>query len=119
MKKCKNKHPMMFRAMSEDTNSWVYGGLGIIDDVATHIIKYDKDTKQFVGIKIRPETVCQHMGIIDKNKIPIYEHDLLETYTTGNKYNCTIVQMDFNLSTALRKYASMEVCGNAYEKTWD
>lgn len=58
--------------------SWVYGDLLHRPNGVLHILTLNEEKGVYENHVINPDTVGQFTGLRDKNKIEIFEHDLVE-----------------------------------------
>jgi len=92
-----------FRGKRIDNGKWVYGSLYGTQIIIENIIEYgDSD---YFGVNVRnfhkvdPSTIGQFTGLVDKNKVKIYEGDIIEledryVIIEWNKYLATY-DLDF------------------------
>lgn len=115
---------ILFRGKRIDNGEWVYGNLEQdIDANTAKITGYDyfvdqdgiKHRKMFCH-EVKPETVGQYTGIIDKNYDRVFEHDIVEIVFQAKSYgiyyiswNCETNGWDWNfLSGNVVDVASFE-----------
>lgn len=84
--------PLFFKALTLDYNDWISGqyiGLG------TPVMYSNYKTKTFV----HPETLCQHIGLEDRNHLNIFGGDIVMWKGKGYSHICTVI------------YDPIEFCG--------
>lgn len=94
---------ILFKAKRKDNNEWTYGDLIQLYDGRRFIIdnkfgaciddkgNFINTEKPFVN-EVIPETICQYIGLTDKNGVKIFEND-----------KCKIIYYDYE---------------NGYENSW-
>ncbi len=78
-----------FRAKEINTNNWVYGYYAMRSEESPvtetnecyceHYILIDKGVNGFEEVLIDVKTLCQFVGIVDKEGIEIYKNDFVST----------------------------------------
>ena len=73
----------LYRAKRCDTGEWVEGFYAVARDrkglTQHNILIADNDLGYFKWIVVDPSTICQCIGMPDKNSKVAYEHDIIET----------------------------------------
>jgi len=66
-----------FRGKTRDTHEWVYGTpLTDIDGITSAMVVVSDERVSVIGVD--PETVGQFTGLLDREGIRIYEHDIID-----------------------------------------
>lgn len=73
-----------FRGFSSDLKKWVYGGF--CTDGERYMIIHKQGNNLMQHTEVISESVGEYAGITDKNKVEIYEGDILQ-YTQHSKYS--------------------------------
>ncbi len=92
----------------KDDGEWVIGHLYC--DVGKWIIRqFEFDRADYVSYEVDPETVCQYIGLTDKNGKKIWENDIVETVYDGKlNPNYVVVwdeyELDFKATNGKKHY---------------
>lgn len=71
----------LFKAKRKDNCEWVFGGLAYCEKTGAYFItNMGKDHISYIGFhqKVDSNTICQCIGIKDKNGRVIWENDIVE-----------------------------------------
>lgn len=82
----------LFRGKSTDDGHWVYGSL-MVHGICRYILpEYPVTPFGILKTRVDPETVGQFTGLTDKNKIKLFEGDIIKWYF-GKHYWEAIIQV--------------------------
>lgn len=101
---------VLFKGKMLHNNEWIEGGL-VQRDGKAYIIGVSKKL-MIDGIEVDPETVCQFIGLYDKNKNRIYENDICIDD------ECTYL-VQYNNECACVELVEYEMSGSYTESGWD
>jgi len=81
------KREFKFKAKRKDDNNWVYGYVVVSKNGITHIFNDVQPNETFgYWTEVRPETVCQYIGIKDRQGRKIYDHDVVKAQAPECEY---------------------------------
>lgn len=116
---------ILYKAIEESTGKWVKGYCIKVNDIF-YILPIAETLNHIT--QIRPETLCQYIGIKDKNGKSIFNSDLVKLRTgricqvkfkaTSEYCGFDLVPMD-NLNCPVPSFSlywNMEVVGNIYDR---
>lgn len=92
----KMNREILFRGKQIVSGEWIYG-VPISNDNITCIFKLTDGLSELKGFQVKPETVGQYTGLIDKNGVKIFEGDIASFKRFENNYVGKII---FNNKTA-------------------
>ena len=81
-----------FRGKSIETGEWIYGGLSIFNGEATI---FDENCVANSAYEVEINSICQFIGLNDKNGLEIYEGDILRIKCLGWEY--AVVKFHFGV----------------------
>lgn len=76
----------LYKAKRKDNGEWVYGSY-VVDEVNDKHYIHDNGSTIMNGFEeVVDNTVCEYVGIDDKNKNKIFENDIVECAYCSNEY---------------------------------
>lgn len=76
----------LYKAKSKDNGEWVYGSY-VVDEVNNKHYIHDNGSTIMNGFEeVFDNTVCEYVGIDDKNKNKIFENDIVECAYCSKEY---------------------------------
>lgn len=122
---------ILFKARAAEDREWVCGGLFIANDETVYIVQgrvANGEVFNFCIIRVDPETVCQFIGLTDKNGEMVFEDDLVMLRTgrvckvvrKTNRGYCgfdleAVAEID-NPAPKFAVFMDCEVIGNIHDK---
>lgn len=118
----------LFRGKEKDSGKWIYGDLRHISDgLGGYTLNIVDNTSgrnnDVTGVEVIPETVGQYTGSIAKNRIKIFNGDIVQAFTRyGTKHIYTIKYRNgtfwfgnWNWIEFLDRFQFREVIGNIHD----
>ena len=67
-------------------DKWIYGDIAHVQGEPCIQTDVSDENKHTIGWNVIPESIGQFTGIVDRNRIEIYEGDIIQTYdSAGNQ----------------------------------
>lgn len=75
-----------FRGKMKVRDKWIYGDIAHVQGEPCIQTDVSDENKHTIGWNVIPESIGQFTGIVDRNRIEIYEGDIIQTYdSAGNQ----------------------------------
>ena len=74
-----------FRGKIKVTGKWIYGDITHVQGESCIQTDVSEENKHTIGWNVIPESIGQFTGIVDRNKVEIYEGDIIQTYDSKGK----------------------------------
>lgn len=93
-------------------NSWIYGGISVLNNEA---IIYDKDHDN-TAYEVNINTVGEFTGFYDKNHNDIFENDIVKYVKTSSKYSISFTALVVLFNGTFGLYFEREMLGSIEKK---
>lgn len=114
---------ILFRGKNLKNDVWIYGNLHCTDDDGICIIQNHIQHHLLKDYEVNPKTVCQYIGLVDKNgrkifegdiiKVPYCRYDICTLGLRGCNYYFKGKQSDYEIASSESKH--FEVMGNVFD----
>ena len=74
-----------FRGKIKTAGKWIYGDIAHVQGEPCIQTDVSEENKHTIGWNVIPESIGQFTGITDRNKVEIYEGDIIQTYDSKGK----------------------------------
>ena len=105
---------ILFKAKRKDNGEWVEGYyFCMVHDDGRHIHHFIMPLEvdlslgtpiENIQVEINQETLCQYIGITDKNDKKIFENDIIETITFGFEKDHFITSVKFGVKFSMQGF---------------